>query len=254
MEFDDLDAQMRIFETLNDQYVLPSIFMVARVDGRSFTHLTKDVHKFKTPFDERMRDYMVGTADHLMQCGFRILYAYTQSDEISLLFHPQEDAFGRKLRKLNSILAGEASAQMTLLLGDLAAFDSRISQLPQEKNVVDYFRWRQEDAHRNALNAHCYWLLRDRGETAADATSYLARLSVADKNELLFQAGVNFNDLPNWQKRGVGLYWETYEKPAFNPLTGQDVMASRRRLKVDYELPLKEDYSRFILDFLAETD
>jgi tRNA(His) guanylyltransferase len=77
MEFDDLDAQMRIFETLNDQYVLPGIFMVARVDGRSFTHLTKEVHKFKTPFDEQMRDYMVGTADHLMQCGFRILYAYT---------------------------------------------------------------------------------------------------------------------------------------------------------------------------------
>jgi tRNA(His) guanylyltransferase len=170
------------------------------------------------------------------------------------LFHPQEDAFGRKLRKLNSILAGEASARMTLLLGDLAAFDSRISQLPKVKNVVDYFRWRQEDAHRNALNAHCYWLLRDQGRTAAEATSYLAGLSVADKNELLFQAGVNFNDLPSWEKRGVGLYWETYKKPAFNPLTEQDVMASRRRLKVNYELPLKEDYSRFILDFLAEKD
>lgn len=29
-------------------------------------------------------------------------------------------------------------------------------------------------------------------------------LSVSQKNELLFQYGINFNDLPNWQKRCVG--------------------------------------------------
>ena len=58
-----------------------------------------------------------------MDCGFRIAYGYTQSDEISLLFHSTEDAFGRKTRKLNSILAGEASAKFSLLLGDMACFD-----------------------------------------------------------------------------------------------------------------------------------
>jgi tRNA(His) guanylyltransferase len=41
---------------------------------------------------------------------------------------------------------------------------------------------------------------------------------LAAKNELLFQNGVNFNDLPNWQKRGVGLYWETFEKQGVIPL------------------------------------
>jgi len=30
-------------------------------------------------------------------------------------------------------------------------------------------------------------------------------MSIAGKNELLFQHGVNFNDLPLWQKRGIGL-------------------------------------------------
>ena len=29
-------------------------------------------------------------------------------------------------------------------------------------------------------------------------------MSVSQKNELLFQAGINFNDLPTWQKRGIG--------------------------------------------------
>ena len=90
--------------------------MVARIDGRSFTRLTKDVHRFDAPYDERFRDLMVDTVAHLMDCGFRVLYGYTQSDEISLLFHPEADAFGRKLRKLNSVLAGEASAQFSVLL------------------------------------------------------------------------------------------------------------------------------------------
>jgi len=37
------------------------------------------------------------------------------------------------------------------------------------------------------------------------ATAAMKGLSVAEKNELLFQNGVNFNDLPLWQKRGSGL-------------------------------------------------
>ena len=34
-----------------------------------------------------------------------------------------------------------------------------------------------------------------------EASSKIEKLSIADKNELLFQYGVNFNELPNWQKR-----------------------------------------------------
>ena len=250
MKFDELDVKMRVFETSHDHYVLPGIYMVARLDGRSFTRLTKEVHKFEAPYDERFRDLMLDTVEHLM-VAFKATYGYTQSDEISILFPPQAEVFNRKLRKLLSVLAGEASAKFSLGLGDLACFDCRISQLPRERDVVDYFRWRNEDAHRNALNAHCYWLLRKDGQTAKAATSVLLNLSVADKNELLFQHGINFNKLPNWQKRGVGLYWEEYEKPGVNPLTGKTVVAKRQRVKRDLELPMKEAYSQFISDLLA---
>lgn len=251
MKFDDLDAKMRRFETSHDHSVLPGIFMVARIDGRGFTRLTKEVHRFEAPFDERFRDHMVGTTEHLMNCGFRVSYAYTQSDEISLLFHRDETLFDRKLRKYNSILASEASAAFSLRLGAHACFDCRISQLPTEPLVIDYFRWRQEDATRNALNAHCYWLLRKEGKSVKDATNSLLRLSVANKNELLFKRGTNFNDLPNWQKRGIGLYWEQYERDGFNPKSGQKTKALRQRLKVDLELPMKERYATFIRDRLA---
>ena len=60
----------------------------------------------------------------------------------SLLFAPNEQLFGRKLRKYNSTLAGEAGAKFSLLIGDMATFDCRISQLPDVELVVNYFRWR----------------------------------------------------------------------------------------------------------------
>ena len=197
MKFTELDRKMRVFETAHDHSVLPGIFMVARLDGRGFTKLLREKHDFEAPFDPRFRDLMVGTGRHLMDCGFNFLLCYSQSDEISLLFHPEEAGFGRKLRKLNSVLAGEASAKFSLLLGDAASFDCRISQLPRRSDVVDYFRWRHEDAHRNALNAHCYWLLRKQGMKPEEVQKELNGLSVSAKNELLFQqGGINFNDLP----------------------------------------------------------
>ena len=250
MKFDELEARLREFETTHDQYVLPGIHIVARLDGRSFTRLTRELHQFEAPYDVVFRDFMVETVKHLMECGFRVIYGYTQSDEISLLFHLHEDSFSRKIRKYNSILAGEASAKFSLLLGDTAGFDCRICQLPRPSDVIDYFRWRNEDAYRNALNSHCYWALRKDGITVQEATNHLVGMSVAEKNELLFQHGINFNDLPNWQKRGTGIYWEEYEKQAWNPKSQEEVVTTRRRLKVDFELPMRDEYSDFIRGFL----
>lgn len=250
MNFDEFEQRLRLFETSHDHCVLPGIFMVARLDGRNFTRLTKELHSFQKPFDEQVRDYMINTTQHVMQCGFRIIYGYTQSDEISLLFHPSEDTFGRNTRKFISVLAGEASAKFSLLLGDLAVFDCRISQLPRTDDVVDYFRWRNEDAHRNALNGHCYWLLRQQGKSATDSARDLERLSIASKNELLFKQGINFNDRPNWEKRGVGLVWETYTKEATHPLTGEATNSFRRRIKVELELPMKDQYSALIREMI----
>ncbi len=237
---------MRVFETINDTGVLPGIYIVARIDGRGFTRLTKETYSFEAPFDERFRDYMVETVKHLMNCGFNIIYGYTQSDEISLLFHENEDSFARKRRKYISILAGEASARFSVLLGSAAAFDCRLSELPNKQLVTDYFRWRNEDAHRNSLNAHCYWQLRKEGFSKTDATKQIEKLSTAAKNELLFGYNINFNDLPLWQKRGIGLYWQEIDKTAYDPRQEQEITVKRRELTTNYSLPMKDDYNDFI--------
>lgn len=253
MKFDELDQQMRVFETAADYCVLPGVFMVARLDGRSFTRLTKEVCQFEAPFDERFRDLMIETAQILMNCGFRVLYAYTESDEISLLLAEDEQLFGRKLRKYNSTLAGEASAKFSLLLGRVATFDCRVSQLPSAGRVVDYFRWRSEDAARNALNAYCYWTLRKQGLDEQAATTRILGLSVSQKNDLLFDHGVNFNDVPNWQKHGVGLLWDEFERPSLNPLTNEKVVARRRRIRIEYNLPMKSEYEAFIRSVISQS-
>jgi tRNA(His) 5'-end guanylyltransferase len=250
MKFNELDKKMRIYETTGDTSVLPDIYIVARIDGRGFTKLTKDVHQFEAPYDVRFRDLMVETVKSLMLCGFKVIYGYTQSDEISLLLDINEDSFNRKQRKLNSILAGQASAKFSLLLGDIGVFDCRLCQLPTKSLVIDYFRWRNEDANRNALNSYCYWTLRKRGISAKGASDRLLRLSVAEKNEILYQEGINFNDVPDWQKRGTGIYWEEYEKEAFNPKTKESVLAARKRLKINLNLPMKEEYNSFVHMFL----
>lgn len=254
MKFDDLDQKMRVYETLADQCVLPEVYMVARLDGRSFTRLTKEICQFESPFDERFRDIMVQTAGALMTCGFKILFTHTQSDEISLLLDINERRYGRKQRKYNSTLAGEASARFSLALGQPVCFDCRISQLPNIGLVVDYFRWRSEDALRNALNGWCYWTLRKNGENKQEATSKLHGLTRSQKNELLFTYGINFNDVPNWQKRGIGLYWKRFSKTARNPITNEEVTSFRRRIDTNLDLPLGLEYDALIRSAATSRD
>jgi tRNA(His) 5'-end guanylyltransferase len=250
MRFDDLDRRLRVYETAHDHCVLPGLYIVARLDGRTFSRLTAELGLDK-PFDARFRDHMVATTEHLMQCGLRVVYGYTQSDEISLLLHRDEDAFGRKERKLNSILAGEASAAFSVAVGRVCVFDCRVSQLPTPDVVADYFRWRQEDAHRNALNGHCYWLLRRQGRSESEAHEALLGQSTRAKHELLFASGLNFNERPAWEKRGVGLYWERYEHPGFNPHAATATVTTRTRLRANLDLPMRAQYEAFLHDLVA---
>jgi len=248
MKFEQLDRRMRVYETAHDHCVLPGIHMVARIDGRSFSQLTRSKeHGLEAPYDTRFRDCMVTTLKHLVtSTGFSVLFGYTQSDELSILLRRDEALFGRKLRKLDSILAGEASAKFSLAFGAHASFDARICQLPDVDTVVDYFRWRHEDAHRNALNGHAYWLLRRQGATDHEATQKLSGVSVADRNEMLFRAGINFNDLPGWQKAGIGVLWEDAQEVGTDPRTGREVVTTKRRPVTSFDLPIKADFEALV--------
>ena len=250
MKFTQLDEKMRLYETAADQLVPPGFYIVARLDGRGFTKLTKETLYLEKPFDFRFREAMSAATEHLMQSGFNITYGYTQSDEISLLFHRDDASFNRMHRKLISVLAGEASAAFTHALGHVGAFDARLSVLPTEKVVADYFSWRAEDANRNALSAYCYWKLRERGLTLREASERIYKLSVGEKNELLFSLGINYNDLPPWQKRGIGFYWKMAQRKGFDPVRNAETQVLRRTLHREVELPVAS-YREMILNLIT---
>lgn len=245
MNSDTFEARMRALEYFHSLRVLPGAWIVIRVDGHGFSRLTAT--GFEKPFDLRFHDLMTRTARALLE-GLGALYAYTESDEISVLLPRAWELFSREVEKIVSLSAGLASATFTHAAGTPAHFDSRLWLGVDEEQVVDYFRWRQADAARCALNGWCYWTLRGAGRSTAEATRALEHQSVGFKNELLFQQGINFNNLPAWQRRGTGLYWESYRKEGFNPQTGQQVWAERRRVKVEESLPLGENYDRFVRD------
>ncbi|GIG01745.1 tRNA(His) guanylyltransferase Thg1 family protein [Catellatospora citrea] len=243
MDADEFEAGQRAREYFHGLTVLPGAWTVLRLDGRGFSRFTEQ--HFDKPFDERFSGHMVATATALLtELGGR--YAYTESDEISVLLPPGFDLFGRSVEKLVSISAGIASATFTHDAGVPAHFDSRIWLGVSVADVADYFSWRQSDATRCALNGWCYWTLREAGHSRAQATRVLDGATTAGKNELLFQHGINFNELPTWQRRGVGLWWETYDRPGHDPVRGVDVTATRRRIRVERELPMKDAYRTLI--------
>ncbi len=49
------------------------------------------------------------------------------------------------------------------------------------------------------------------------------------------------------------MHWEEYEKAGTNPITGESVLATRRRLKIDEELPMKEEYSAYIGELIVQS-
>ena len=56
------------------------------------------------------------------------------------------------------------------------------------------------------------------------------------------------------QRRGIALYWEPYEKPGFNPKTGQAVVSSARRIRVNDQLPMKEEFERLLCGVIGASE
>jgi len=243
MKSSSFEKRMRLGESFHNLRLLPRAWVILRVDGHGFSRFT--YQRFEKPFDPRFHNFMIHTSQQLLE-RFHGLYAYTESDEISILLPRNWDQFDRSLEKACSLSSALASSVFTLACGAAVQFDSRAWVGARDEDVVDYFRWRQTDATRCALNGWCYWTLRKSGMSIPQATATLHGKSVGFKNELLYQHGINFNEVPLWQRRGTGLYWERFEKEGFDPIHNLIVKTSRRRIRIHRELPIKLDYARLL--------
>ena len=251
MELKEIERAMRIREAAHERALEDGAYIVVRLDGRGFSALSRTL-SLEKPFDHGFRDHMVATACHLMGCGFRTAYGYTQSDEISVVLDRNHDAFGRRLQKTVSVLAGEASAALSLALSTQAVFDARVLVLDAIDEVVAYLRWRQGDARRNARVGYGYWLLRVQGANARQATRTLHRLGAREQEQLLRErGGIELGEVPAWQLGGIGLWHESFERLGTDPRTGESVVAVRRRIRVEEALPTGTAYGQWIRGIVA---
>lgn len=159
---DKLGDRMKAYEAVATAPRLDSRLPIyARIDGRSFSSFTRDMLR---PFDERMSALMVETARFLIE-ETGALCAYTQSDEISLLFQTegehQQMFFDGRFFKLTSQLAALATARFlkgaletwpAKCARKLPSFDARVFQLPSRAEAANAILWRTLDAERNAIS------------------------------------------------------------------------------------------------------
>lgn len=204
-------------------------YTIIRVDGKAFHTFTKG---FKRPFDTDLMNIMDQTAKTLCEQIQGAKLAYVQSDEISVLLtdfeKPTTDAwFDGNIQKIVSVSASIATAvfnkaYLQFKLNEradfhadcgecneryegykIAMFDSRVFTIPDPVEVENYFIWRQQDASRNSVQMV--------------ARSLYSHKQCENKNnqqlqDMIHEAGQNWNDYPAGQKRGRIIVKETYEQ------------------------------------------
>lgn len=197
--------RMKGYEAVSDLVLPNRLPVIVRLDGNSFSKLTK-VNKLKKPFDEKFKGWMDAAATAVLEYCSGAQFGYHQSDEISILLlndqTRQTDPFlSNRVQKLCSLLASTASLAFSKASGIDAIFDCRVFVVPPQE-VNNTFLWRQKDAFKNCVSAYCYWAL---GEKVGKGTArrMVHGLSTKERQEVLFrELGLNVNDLPVWQKRG----------------------------------------------------
>lgn len=229
MDTSDLAERMKGYEKRNRYYLQRRMPVILRLDMRAGHSFTKG---FERPFDEVFIKSMQETAQYLCENIQNCKLSYQQSDEITLLLVDYDKLntdcfFDYRVDKLCSIAASMATMAFNNIFSkyvkefDLelayndngidteenrklwgiykkalnkgAMFDARCFNIPKEE-VTNLVYWRQLDASRNSIQMV--------GQ-ANFSHKELQNKSCNDIQDMLMtQKGINWNDLPTYQKRG----------------------------------------------------
>ena len=227
---DDLGVRMKTFyEQIPKTKLMRRCPVAIRIDGKAFHTFTTG---FQKPFDEVLIKSMQETMKYLCENIQGCVLGYTQSDEITLILVDYKKLtssawFDYEVQKICSIAASMATMAFNNIFSkyvrgfDLALayndngidteenrklleiynkatekgamFDARCFNIPKEE-VTNLVYWRQLDASRNSIQMV--------GQ-ANFSHKELQNKSCNDIQDMLMtQKGINWNDLPTYQKRG----------------------------------------------------
>lgn len=239
--------RMKIFyENRQKYYLNRRIPVVIRLDMKAAHTYCKSLNnRFDPNFIKVMNLAAIKLAESIQ--GAQILFL--QSDEISILLHDYKslvsDAwFDYNKSKIETISSSIASVEFTnnssfIWKGLIksAYFDSRSFNLP-ENEVNNYFVARQRDCVKNSIQAL--------GQTLYSHKE-LNRKNMSQVQNMCFEKGHNWNELPNSYKRGRCIVKESYIRSYTN--TGSPVI--RSRWVVDDNIPEFSKDKNYVEQYLA---
>jgi tRNA(His) 5'-end guanylyltransferase len=243
MSNDNLGDRMKDYESVTRVRLVPKMPVMIRLDGKAFHTLTRNMDK---PVDFAFQKCMWKTAQHLCEQIQGVQVAYVQSDEITLLLVDYQSIktqpwFDYEVQKICSIAAGMASAEFSEQLERRGVFDCRAWNLPAHE-VVNCFIWRQQDATRNSISGLA--------QAHFSAKQLHGKNTSQMQDMLMLEKGINWNDCPVPQKRGVCVVKETYEALYSGPAGIDAYSAVRTRWVVDEAIPIFTQDRSYIQRFV----
>jgi tRNA(His) guanylyltransferase len=206
---DALGDRMKEYYENRFRFKLPRrTYTIIRIDGKSFHTYTKGL---KRPFDSELMEDMDETTKYLCKNIQGAKFGYVQSDEISILITDFDDLqtdmwFDGNIQKMVSVSASMATSKFNQLRLErilknsekidklkLAEFDARVFQIPYHVEVENYFIWRQQDASKNSISSVALSLYSHKELEGKNSTQ---------KQEMIFQKGINWNNYSTREKRG----------------------------------------------------
>lgn len=292
MDRSDLAERMKGYEKRNRYYLQRRMPVILRLDMRAGHSFTKG---FERPFDEVFIKSMQETAQYLCENIQNCKLSYQQSDEITLLLVDYDKLntncfFDYRVDKLCSIAASMATMAFNNIFSkyvkefDLelayndngidteenrklweiykkainkgAMFDARCFNIPKEE-VTNLIYWRQLDASRNSIQMV--------GQ-ANFSHKELQNKSCNDIQDMLMtQKGINWNDLPTYQKRGSCCVKENhfienekgtqicYSEGCSDPFEDEEALTGIYRSSwiIDTDIPIFKSEGREYIDRLV---
>lgn len=198
---DDMGDRMKEYDSATEVRLMPLLPTFARVDGRAFHTFTKGMNR---PYDDRMASAMIETCLYLAR-ETNACMAYTQSDEITLAWLSKDRKsqiwFDGRHTKMVSQIAALATLTFFRIIQEkipdyakkLPTFDARVWQVPNIAEGANVFLWRELDATKNSISMAAQSVYSD---------NQLHGKISEEKQEMLWQKGINWNDYPAFFKRG----------------------------------------------------
>jgi len=203
-----LYERMKIYEKAYDIKLPIRLPIIIRIDGKKFKNMSKK-WKLEKPYDYVFIDTMNETGKYLCKNIQNCIFAFLQSDEISLLLLQKriesESFLSNRIQRLSSIIASMSTMyfnqyyrnirktfEQEFYLKHCAIFDCRVFILPKEE-VVNYFINRQVDWSRNSLQMYARHFF---------SHKELNNKNSSDMHEMLYEKEVNWNNLSTKLKNG----------------------------------------------------